>query len=357
MEDKALLSKTLGLWLDEQARRVMARALLDFPWAQPAARLQDHVMSLALPVAERFRRNEGVIAAPPVARSMAAEDRSAESFEDAPTISEGRPPAANVQSRLRAVLDSNISARSVTRAMRNRSTESLEDAPTVSTGRPLPADIQSRLRDVLGSDVSALRVHDDETADAVAGAHRAEALTVGRDVFFRQGRFQPHDRRGFGLLVHEATHVAQRFRPGAAWRRATTGGVQEDEEEALHRERAVVSQPMVGLQSERPAPTNPLSKQQGVYPPLLPRPSHFSIVRKAAQQPPGTSPRHTSDVALPKHSIPVTSSPALRPMAASVDRDRESVPPSPATPDLEELRRSLIRDVMQQLRSEFERGG
>jgi hypothetical protein len=119
--------------------------------------------------------------------------------------------------------------------------------------------------------------------------------------------------------------------------------VQEDEEEALHRERAVVRQPMVGLQSERPAPrqpvagtsADPLSKQEGGYPTFLPR--HSSVTNTAPQSP-GTSP-------------------SFRPMAASMDRDAESVPPSPAALDLDGLRRGLIRDIMCQLRNEFERGG
>ena len=49
----------------------------------------------------------------------------------------------------------------------------------VDAGRPLPDDVRWRLRDVAGPAADALRVHDDGAADALARAHRADAVTVG----------------------------------------------------------------------------------------------------------------------------------------------------------------------------------
>ena len=44
---------------------------------------------------------------------------------------------------------------------------------------------------------------------------------------------------------------------------------------------------------------------------------------------------------------------AVQPMAASLDREVSPPPPF----DVEALRRSLLTDLMRQLRSDFERGG
>ena len=104
-------------------------------------------------------------------------------------------------------------------------------------GRLLPADVRERLRPQAGPGADVMRVHQGEVADTVARDRGADAVTLGRDVFFREGQFRPREPRGFGLLVHEATHVMQLLQPGVAWRRATGAGVQDEEAEALGRER------------------------------------------------------------------------------------------------------------------------
>jgi hypothetical protein len=38
---------------------------------------------------------------------------------------------------------------------------------------------------------------------------RASAVTVGRRVFFRRGRYDPETARGLALIAHEAMHVEQ----------------------------------------------------------------------------------------------------------------------------------------------------
>jgi outer membrane protein OmpA-like peptidoglycan-associated protein len=61
----------------------------------------------------------------------------------------------------------------------------------------------------LGVDVGQVRVHDDSRAARFAGGLGANAVTVGRDIFFAQGRYAPHTAEGGALLHHELTHVAQ----------------------------------------------------------------------------------------------------------------------------------------------------
>jgi hypothetical protein len=60
-----------------------------------------------------------------------------------------------------------------------------------------------------GRDFSGVRVHADSKASGSAQAVNALAYTVGRDVVFGAGEYQPHTHSGRKLLGHELAHVAQ----------------------------------------------------------------------------------------------------------------------------------------------------
>ena len=60
-----------------------------------------------------------------------------------------------------------------------------------------------------GVDFSAVRVHDDAHGHALARAVNAQAFTVGGDVVFGAGHYDPDGERGRHLLAHELTHVVQ----------------------------------------------------------------------------------------------------------------------------------------------------
>jgi Domain of unknown function (DUF4157) len=63
-----------------------------------------------------------------------------------------------------------------------------------------------------GHDFSRVRVHADEKAAGVARMMGASAFTVGRDIYFGRGAYQPHRPEGSGLLAHELAHVVQQSR-------------------------------------------------------------------------------------------------------------------------------------------------
>ena len=58
------------------------------------------------------------------------------------------------------------------------------------------------------------RIHTDVAADRIARGLGADAVTLGRDIFFRAGRFDTQTPRGLALLAHELTHVAQQEHSG-----------------------------------------------------------------------------------------------------------------------------------------------
>lgn len=76
-------------------------------------------------------------------------------------------------------------------------------------GTPLPQAVGADMASQFGVDFSPVRVHTDDRADALSRSVQAAAFTVGTDVFFRQGSYQPSSPTGRHLLAHELTHVVQ----------------------------------------------------------------------------------------------------------------------------------------------------
>ncbi len=81
-----------------------------------------------------------------------------------------------------------------------------------SPGEPLDAATRAFFEPRFGHDFSRVRVHSDDRAAASARAVNAVAYTVGRNIAFDLGRYDPTTRQGQRLLAHELTHVAQQDR-------------------------------------------------------------------------------------------------------------------------------------------------
>ncbi len=84
-------------------------------------------------------------------------------------------------------------------------------APAVSYsgsgGRALPEPIRHRLGQSLGADLGSVRVHTDARADRLNRSLDSNAATVGGNIFFRHGEYQPESRAGQELIAHEAVHT------------------------------------------------------------------------------------------------------------------------------------------------------
>ncbi len=78
-----------------------------------------------------------------------------------------------------------------------------------SEGQPIPAFVKSQLEAELNTDLSAIRVHSGDNAFRVTNAMGAQAFTIGNDIFFESGRYDPISQEGRRLLAHELTHVVQ----------------------------------------------------------------------------------------------------------------------------------------------------
>jgi Domain of unknown function (DUF4157) len=78
-----------------------------------------------------------------------------------------------------------------------------------SPGQRLDADTRAFMEPRFGHDFSNVRVHADGAAAESARAVNALAYTVGHDVVFGGGLYQPGTIQGQRLLAHELTHTIQ----------------------------------------------------------------------------------------------------------------------------------------------------
>ena len=76
-------------------------------------------------------------------------------------------------------------------------------------GQPLDSGLQQSMGQAMGADFSGVRVHADAQSDRLNQSIQARAFTTGRDVFFRQGNYNPGSKSGQELIAHELTHVVQ----------------------------------------------------------------------------------------------------------------------------------------------------
>ncbi len=74
-----------------------------------------------------------------------------------------------------------------------------------SPGQELPAPVQRKMEAFFNADFSDVRVHVGGEAQAIG----ALAFTIGSDLYFAPGQYEPHSARGQELIGHELAHVMQ----------------------------------------------------------------------------------------------------------------------------------------------------
>jgi hypothetical protein len=107
--------------------------------------------------------------------------------------------------------------------------EEKEESPVLSllksgSGSPLPGPVRGDMERRLGSDFGDVRVHTGADAHESATSVGASAYTVGTDVVFQTGQYDPSSDQGRHTLAHELTHVVQQ-RSGPVDGTPAAGGV------------------------------------------------------------------------------------------------------------------------------------
>ena len=77
------------------------------------------------------------------------------------------------------------------------------------SGQPLADSVREPMEQAFGADFSGVKVHTDTQSDQLNQSIQAKAFTTGKDIFFRQGEYDPGSRGGQELIAHELTHVVQ----------------------------------------------------------------------------------------------------------------------------------------------------
>ncbi|MBP7689764.1 MAG: DUF4157 domain-containing protein, partial [Thermoflexales bacterium] len=77
------------------------------------------------------------------------------------------------------------------------------------SGQPLPDRVRGSMESAFRSDFGGVRVHTDQQADTLNRSVQAKAFTLGHDIYFSKGNYQPGNSSGQELLAHELTHVVQ----------------------------------------------------------------------------------------------------------------------------------------------------
>jgi hypothetical protein len=114
--------------------------------------------------------------------------------------------------------------------------------PTRPHGEPLPSDVRAHHAPRFGAALDDVRIDRSPAAAADAAALGARAFTIGADIAFASGRFEPSTPTGLRLLTHELVH--------ASWHR--DGRLRRDVDPAGVRERTSTSSgtdaiPLVGV--------------------------------------------------------------------------------------------------------------
>ncbi|MCG9968442.1 DUF4157 domain-containing protein [Pelotomaculum terephthalicicum JT] len=76
-------------------------------------------------------------------------------------------------------------------------------------GQAIESQLQRKMGNAFGTSFRDVKIYTDTRSDLLNRSLGARAFTTGRDIFFRQGEYNPGSNSGQKLLAHELTHVVQ----------------------------------------------------------------------------------------------------------------------------------------------------
>ncbi len=80
-----------------------------------------------------------------------------------------------------------------------------------NVGSALPPTLRTQMEAQMGTDFSDVRIHTNSAV--VSDGIGARAFTIGNDIYFNAGEYNPATGAGRHLLAHELTHVVQQRKP------------------------------------------------------------------------------------------------------------------------------------------------
>lgn len=85
---------------------------------------------------------------------------------------------------------------------------------TKGGGSTIPSATKTFMEIRFGNDFSNVRIHSGAYASQLSCELNAQAFTVGNDIYFNNGKFEPESSDGKRLLAHELTHAVQQGSAG-----------------------------------------------------------------------------------------------------------------------------------------------
>lgn len=196
-------------------------------------------------------------------------------------------------------------------------------------GIPLPQQVRDLFSGLFRRRLPSVTVRQGAASDAFLKRNRADAMTIGTDIYFKTGMFDPVGKRGLGLLGHELIHAEQNSgnRGGAAGVRSR----ELNEKNALAHERLVLEHapfPNAGYAG--------LRCTNGASPAKTHEASHTGVPAQTQSPQFADSSRQVEPTAL-------TASGAAKPGVLS-DRD------------MQRIKEEVYRDLLMRIKIDFERG-
>jgi hypothetical protein len=185
---------------------------------------------------------------------------------------------------------------------------------------------------VLGIRIPVVNIYANPAADQVTRQHRADAVTYGNHILFRAGKYDPATPQGLGLLGHELTHVAQaRQQSAEPTMPLAPHTVAQEEAMALRNEQQVLNR----LANYRSAPLAP--------PPYL--------------APPASDIGHVPPVSVAPGGAPAPrTAVSERPINGVGQSNAFAAAPALTAAQLQQIKDMVYRDLLDQIRDEFEAG-
>jgi hypothetical protein len=146
----------------------------------------------------------------------------ADSAAGAQALIQGRTDALTPSAVLH--LQKTAGNEAVTSAIEEQEPSPIKDVVGTGGGSPLDRGTRGLMESRLGADFSDVRIHTDSKASESARSVQAYAYTVGNDVVFQSGKYEPESESGQRMLAHELTHVMQQ-RSGPVAGTPAAGGI------------------------------------------------------------------------------------------------------------------------------------
>ena len=150
-------------------------------------------------------------------------ERQESTREAARPMAPGRSPALDVASMLH--LQRTAGNQGVLQMLTDDEERSpVHDVVGSGGGSPLDASTRSTMESAFGTSFGDVRVHTDDKASGSAEAVGANAYTVGSDMVFKKGQYDPGSSQGQKTIAHELSHVVQQSK-GPVDGTAAPGGI------------------------------------------------------------------------------------------------------------------------------------